>query len=153
MPLSIEVTKTNFTEVKARIRQQINWLKQVDVPLAKIATEMYSGVQKNFREQSADGKAWKPFSITTLIEKATRKRRRSVNPMLLQDTGHLRQSIYPEVQGSEAIVSTNIPYAKYHQFGSKKIPNHPPKRAFLLIRQASKERILNIARNWVYKGA
>ena len=149
MPLDIVITKENFTEVRARIRAQVEALHQAKTPLAKITVAMQAGVLKNFREQSADKKPWKKFAASTLYAKAHRKRRRSIAPMLLQDTGHLRQSIYPEVQGDTAVVSTNVPYAKFHQFGSED-KKHPPQRKFLLITKDAKQRIMAIARAWAF---
>jgi phage gpG-like protein len=145
--LSIEI-KTQIAEVRARLQKQLEIMRNLTTPLARITAQMFRGVMKNFIEEGTGRKKWEPLAESTLYAKAHRKRKRTTNPRILQDTGYLRMSAYPETTENEAVVSTNVAYGKYHQRGTKTIP----KRPFMIIRDDARDNIINIARNWVFKG-
>ncbi len=140
--------KSNVAEVKTVISKQIDIMKNYEIPMKQIASELYAGVMKNFKEQGTGKAKWAPFSARTLYAKAHRKHKKTFNPTLLQDTGFLKNSIYPKSGKDYAYVSTNVPYAKFHQFGTKKIPARP----FLVIRDDTKEKIIDICKKWFFPG-
>jgi len=64
---------------------------------------------------SPDGVKWKPLAPLTV------KARRKGSNSPLTDTGRLLGSISHTISGNQAIVGTNVFYAKYHQYGVKAI--------------------------------
>jgi phage virion morphogenesis protein len=142
--------KADTAEVKARLKRQLDILREKRTPLSQMATQLYRSVQTNFKEQGTDRKPWKALKASTLYAKAHRKHKRTTSPLILQDTGHLRNSVYPEVGDDYARASTNVPYAAPLHFGTK---DHTlPARPFVIIRKNNREAIINIARRWVFEG-
>jgi phage virion morphogenesis protein len=139
-----------MAEVKARLRNLQTRLADTRTPLSQISIWLFKSVQKNFDEQSADGKAWAPLAPATLYQKLHRRRRRSASPMILQDTGRLKGSVHMAVGNDYASASTNMPYAPHQNFGTKN--GRIPARAFMLIRKESLAHIKEIARAWAFKG-
>lgn len=76
-----------------------------------------------FRQQAAPtGAAWAPLAASTL----TRRRGGGAGARILQDTGVLRNSITTQLLSSHAVaVGTRMEYAKFHQFGTRKMPARP----------------------------
>jgi phage gpG-like protein len=69
-------------------------------------------------ERGADpyGRKWEPL-------KARRGRRIGGQPLL--DTGRLRSSFFVSPTSQGIVVRTNVSYAGYHQFGTRRIPARP----------------------------
>jgi phage virion morphogenesis protein len=139
-----------MAEVKARMKDLKTHLADTRTPLSQIAVWLFKSVQKNFDEQSVDGKAWPPLAPATLYQKLHRRRKRSTNPRMLQDTGRLKGSIHVEVGNDYASASTTVPYAPHQNFGTKN--GRIPARAFMLIRKESMAHIKEIARAWAFEG-
>ena len=80
-----------------------------------LAADMEKEVGLRFRNsKDPQGNSWKPLSEYTI----KRRRKRSNKPLL--DTGLLRNSISPRTTETEAMVGTNLDYAKTQQMGDKK---------------------------------
>jgi phage virion morphogenesis protein len=123
MAVSVVIDKNDLKVVRQRLARQLEIMKNLQTPLSKIATQMYQSVMTNFREEGTDKRKWQPLSWWTIWLKKIRKGKRTQMPKILQDTGYLRNSIYPEVGENFAIVGTNVSYAKLHQFGGVSSPN------------------------------
>jgi phage virion morphogenesis protein len=113
--MRLEYDRKQLEEVKERVRKQLELIKNAKGLLPQIATIMYQSVMKNFQEEGTDKQKWKPLSIATIMGR--RKGRGGGRVKILQDTGYLRTSIVPRVEGDYAIVGTNVHYARIHQFG------------------------------------
>lgn len=114
--MSVQVTfdmKELNDELK-RMGGQAAHQRDVNMQVAHI---LHAMVDDKF---DAQGPGWKPLEQTTL------KRRRG-GSRVLQDTGHLANSMTPEAGDDFAAVFTNVDYATFHITGTK----HMPKRDFL----------------------
>lgn len=99
-----------------RVSDQLIRLRNTSTPLTAISILMYKSVMENFKAEGRPTQ-WQKLSPLTLALR--RKGKGTGSPKILQDTGHLRMSIYPEVNENEgmAIVGTNVPYAGLMQRG------------------------------------
>lgn len=88
------------------------------------------------KEQSPDGVKWQALSPGRV--KQRRRRHKSGQMKILQDTGELRRSIQYEAGNNYVRIGSNLKYARVHQFGSSKIPARP----FLGITDAERRYIL-----------
>jgi phage virion morphogenesis protein len=114
--MRIEYDKKQLDAVRERLRKQLEILKNTPTLLPQIATLMYKSVMNNFKHQGTDKEKWKPLALSTIM--ARKKGKKGGGAKILQDTGYLRTSIMPEVSGNEAIVGTNVWYARIHQYGA-----------------------------------
>lgn len=71
-----------------------------------ISEDMYDAVMENFEQEGRP--AWAPITRAGKI---------------LQDSGRLRSSIDSDSDNNEAIVGTNVVYARIHQLGGKTKPH------------------------------
>lgn len=67
------------------------------------------------KEQSPNGEKWKPHSEMTKAMR--RKRNKTGNMRILQDSGELRRSIQYEAGNNYVKVGSVLKYARIHQFG------------------------------------
>jgi phage virion morphogenesis protein len=112
--INFEGFKNLFSKINT-IQERLN----VPSPLLKkISILLHKSVMQNFREQGTDKGKWEKLSETTIILR--RKGKGKGTPKILQNTGFLRNSIFPGYIGNEAFVATNVPYASIHQFGAEK---------------------------------
>jgi phage gpG-like protein len=113
--ISIKIDKDDLAALKKRLADQMEWFKLKRTPLMQIATQLYKSVMKNFEKQGTDVKMWKELSPMTI---AMRKKGKATgSPKILQNTGHLKMSIFPKVGEDFAQVGTTVPYAKLMQMG------------------------------------
>lgn len=95
-----------------------------------IAETLLKNTQENFeKEQTSEGKAWKPLKNITL------KQRRYANPKIshnkiLTRRGTLSSSLNHKLQNNSVFIGVNATfkgyqYGKAHQFGTSKIPARP----------------------------
>lgn len=99
----------------AKLRVLNAGLKQ-DVLLKAIGMRLVGWTMQNFKAEGIE-KKWKPLSPNTIAQ----RRKGSARP--LQDTGRLRASWTtaagnPKVLGDTVFVTSNVTYAKYHEFGT-----------------------------------
>lgn len=85
--------------------------------LNRIGAVIQSQVQLEFKlSQDPYGQKWKPLAPATV------KRRRKQSAVPLVDTGAMRASLSYRVEGKAVAVGFGKHYAKYHQTGTKWIP-------------------------------
>lgn len=98
---------------------------------------MLGSIQRNFDSEGRPRK-WKPLSPATLMTWVRKRktwvgkrgltaagRRALAGRKILTDTGRLRNSINYRAEVNRLIIGTNVSYAPYHQFGTKKMPARP----------------------------
>ena len=94
-----------------------DFLKQLGEDLGE---EAIRRIEKT--KSSPEGQKWKPWASSTA---KARRKEGSAGLGLLLRTGTLRDSIGYQVQGDKVIVMTNVPYARYLQHGTSKMPARP----------------------------
>lgn len=120
----IEISVKTNTENVGRVFVKLNSkLTDLTVPLKQSAIYMLGSVMRNFEAQGRP-RPWAPLSRMTL--QLRRKGMSFGSPMILQDTGMLKNSIsYELMDGNSVRVGTNMPYASKLQYGGKSvIPAH-----------------------------
>ena len=95
------------------------------------------------KEQSPDGVKWKPLSQSRINQR--KKRNKTGNMKILQDTGELRRSIHFRADKNGVIIGSKLKYAATHQFGRGKIPARP----YLGINELEKKLIRNLFRDYI----
>ena len=98
----------------------------------RIGIKLLNEIDKTFREETHEGKAWSPLSEAT----RARKGRGGESSKILQDTGVLRESYVSKVGRSQVAVGTPIVYSKPHEEGTERLPQRkmlPSKRRGLEI--------------------
>ncbi len=119
--MRVEYNKTDLLNLQKRIKKFNDKFDKTETLLRSVATIMYQSVMQNFREEGTDVVKWKPLAPLTIALR--RKGRKKASPKILQDTGYLKNSIYPIFTKDMASVGTNVEYAKLHQFGgTSKVP-------------------------------
>jgi len=171
MPEGIVIQVNNFKQVRERLKEKMRRLQELKTPLNQISVLLYKSVMKNFEEEGTDKQKWPELSpLTRLIRRhRASKPNKTGKIKILQDTGYLRMSIYPEIGEDYASVGTNVPYAKLHQFGGVSTPSsvlmkhwktgtkyvmnikshNVPARPFLTIRKEFLDKIKAIAKRWM----
>lgn len=118
-------------------------------PLRTVALYLNAQARKCFDEQRApDGTPWAKFKRPPSVKRG------GSSSKLLRDTGILMGSMTAQVQGHvEEVTATslrwgsNVPYAAFHQYGTRFIPARP----FLGITAKDVERIGLIVTEWLKK--
>ena len=110
--------KESITNLMNIVNKKRETIHNISPLLKKISTVLYSSVMQNFVDQGTDKEKWKPLSPVTIAMR--RKGKGSGSPKILQNTGFLRRSIFSSTTETEAMISTNVPYAIIHQFGLEK---------------------------------
>ena len=117
------------------------------IPLRTVALYLNSQARKCFDEQrSPDGKPWARF------KRKPSARRGGPSAKLLRNTGILMASLTGQAGGHVEVLTatsltwgSNVPYAGYHQHGTKHIPARP----FLGITDQMRGRIEQIVAEYV----
>ena|SRR3990167_6182410 len=119
----IKITRNGFGSVQAFFGKQISSAKNLSGPLRQAGEYMMGSVRKNFR---AGGRPkWRPLAKSTL----KRKLSQGLSPLPLTGrTGRLQSQITYKIFKNKFSIGTSIPYAPYHQFGTRSIPQ----RKFLI---------------------
>lgn len=120
----LENVQTFFKETKKR-------MTSFEPPLKKGGVMMLRSIDQNFKQ--AGRPVWKPLSRQRLAWKL----RHGYSPLPLTMHGDLRRSVTYRVNRNRLFIGTSVPYAKYHQFGTRRIP----KRTFLLFQDVDVDRI------------
>ena len=122
-----------------QINEVIDGLKNKIIPdrvlMTAIAGHLQASVENNFKTQGAEVPGgWAPLKASTLRQ----KKRKGLSSKILEARGNLERSIQASATDNEAIASTNLIYAKVHQFGAQ-IFHHPRTRemAFRLDKKGS----------------
>lgn len=104
-----------------------NWLNKFDSQrmkrdfLEKMGQEHIKIVRKRIQTEKADpnGQKWEPWAPST---KLGRERAGTASRGLLWDTGNLLESFRYDVRGNSVVIITDVPYAKYLNDGTNKMP-------------------------------
>lgn len=159
----IEIT-IDDRAVRAALERLQRRLADMTPVMQAIATALEANVEKRF-ETATDpaGRRWKRLAASTLsawldrdkgnrrkdgsLSKKGRERLASRRP--LYDTGDLLGSLTSSASRSEARVGFGVPYAAYHEYGTKKMPRRgllmadPAARA---LGKADRREVLSILR-------
>lgn len=130
----VKVDEKGLDRVTAFLDKSKRKAFDLSVPLRKGGLDMLLSIDRNFR--SGGRPAWKPLSPAYLRWKL----RNRYSPLPLIRTGALKQSITYRVTRNKLSIGTSIPYAGYHQFGTRTIP----KRKFLLFQKEDIEGLNNL---------
>lgn len=100
----------------AKLNKKLDRVRQAfatEPLLNAIGQRQHAWVIQNFESAGGNVGGWVPLASSTIL------RRRKGSSAPLQDTGRLRMSIQPEVQGNKLTIGTgtNVSYASYHQTG------------------------------------
>lgn len=112
--------KINDKLFKGRITRAIDIATKTGPIMRKVSGEMLDAVETNFAQEGRP--KWKR------LKDSTRERRelRGYWPgKILQVTGHLASSISKKHTRTDAIVGTNVRYARYLQYGTNNMPARP----------------------------
>lgn len=122
MQVKATINSANLSSVIEAKRKQLQAARST--VLEEIGKEEVAITQERIRSSKTgpDGKSWAPWSMATLRQ---RTRQGSAGRGLLYRTGALLTSIAYKIEKGALIVYTNIPYAKYLQFGTPKMPSRP----------------------------
>lgn len=132
--MSVDV-RINREEVK-RITGRI---KDVIKPLSVFAKKKANDIQKQFYSNSdPDGNKWAPLSPVTIARKKQNKDK------ILTEYTPLRKSVRVNVLQEGLQLTAGVPYAKYHQQGTSKMPQ----RVILKITDSDKVRIGRLIRQF-----
>lgn len=100
-------------------------LDDIDTTLEEIAVDL-KGKMIEKMDKGLNAKTGKAYKALSPVTEAYRKRKNPEANIIkpLVDTGALQRSIEAEVKGNSVIVSSDLEYAKTHQYG-RKIPIKP----------------------------
>jgi len=118
----------NITSKLNELQKRLNNLKPV---FNQIGYTLIDIVEENFESESFLGRAWTPLKKSTKKQKAKKGYEK-----ILQNRGHLAESIDFKATNDKLILGTNVEYAAIHQFGGDTGKNHSvhiPAREFLPI--------------------
>lgn len=160
--IDIELDDREVSEALSRLQKRLSDMSPV---MKAIATALEAQVEKRF-ETATDpaGRPWAPLKPSTLsawldrgrgnrkkdgsLSKKGRERLSSRRP--LYDTGDLLGSLNSSFTRSEARVGFGVPYAAYHEYGTKRMP----RRGLLMadpgartLGEADREAVLDILRD------
>jgi len=108
-------------------------LDSSDELLAPALPVVAAAIERNFDEEGRPVR-WAPLSARYAAWKA---RRFGAGLRILERSGALRRSISTRIEGSALVASTAVPYAAFHQFGTRFIPARP----FLVLTESDNEEV------------
>lgn len=120
--------KFNVTARVSGIQAARRRFKQISaIPndiIKQTAVEQKAIVEKRIRDtkQDPDGRPWQPWAMATIRQ---RQREGSIRGGLLYRTGRLASSIAYRISAKTLTIFSKVPYAKYLQFGTTKMPARP----------------------------
>ena len=108
----------------------------------RIGVNVLNEIIKTFKEETHEGKPWKPLSPSTIA------RRGGGLTRILQDTGTLRRSFGSKATSRLVRIGTPILYAPTHQEGERKIPQ----RQMLPSKKRGLEIAVKVTDNYIKEG-
>jgi phage gpG-like protein len=112
------------------------------IPNRQLATQLYGWVLRNFQQGGGmQTPVWAPLKASTL--KAKKRKGYSGTPLIR--SGHLRQSFRQFYDNDQAGVGSEVPYSRYHETGSPKLPQ----RAMLPNQAVALDFAVRIYDRWV----
>ncbi len=131
MRLKIDIS----TNVKSFLTALENKLNDLSVVFEDIGEELLSEFEAAWKsERDPLLRKWADLKESSL-------KRKTGGYQILRDTGRLQNSFTVQTDKSGVTIGTNVEYAKYHQFGTKKMPKRMllPDRSY----DAMEELIIN----------
>ena len=111
---------TGIEELQERLEGRVERLKNPMPIYQVLSQDVLAAISDCFdKEESPDGVSWAPLKPSTL------KRKRAGSTKILQDKGILRLSFLANVSNEGFSITTGVPYAKWHQEGTSKMPARP----------------------------
>lgn len=129
--------------VNAKLRGAVERSKNLTTPMKVGAQLMLGSVDRNFRSSGRPAQ-WVPLSPAY----ARRKLSQGYSSKPLIRTGIMKASIAPKIDSHSFRVGTSLSYARYHQFGTSRMP----KREFVLFQAGDIRDINKIVLEYI-KGA
>jgi len=140
----VKVKVTGAQEVQVLLNSVKQRMATLSTPLKASRLLMLRSIDNNFKS-SGRPITWKPLALSTLRWKM--KHGYSSKPLIRK--GLLIKSIVGKIQGdNKLIMGTVVPYAKYHQFGTRSIP----KRPFLLFQDQDIQNINSLITGYIKDG-
>jgi len=135
-----------WTQVTARN------LLQRDSLMHNIASYQLASTKKNFYTESFNGERWQELAPTTANRVVTKAGHRRGYNNILHPTGrHLLGKLGTSADSNEARVWCAQPWAWVHQYGTKWMGGHIPRRQFLGATDNDREKWQDIASRWMKK--
>lgn len=125
----LTVTVDGQTRIKVQLRRFSSAASDMRPGFERIADWFADEERRLF---DSEGSAYPPGWPALSPRYADWKRRRVGNKPILEFTGRLRRSLTRRPFGQEFIsrdtltVGTDVPYARYHQRGTGRLPRRPP---------------------------
>ena len=111
--IDITVDDRELLATLERLRRR---LADLTPAMRGIATELEARIEARFERQvDPSGRPWAPLRPSTL----ERKKRKGA---ILYDTGDLQGSLTSAAERDFAQVGFGVPYAAYHEFGTRRMP-------------------------------
>jgi phage virion morphogenesis protein len=117
--MEVKISKIDTKEIDALIAAAENknkLLRTIGMCFVNIIGESFE------KEQSPDGKPWKPVAETKELAKhrlSAWRKGKQFKKKILHDSGLLSESFSAKIKSGGLIVGTNLEYAAIHQFGGK----------------------------------
>lgn len=141
----VKVTVEGADAIDARLTAYGTMLRDFAPFLRLELAQLRAGTKQRFDTQGGDVGGWKPLSPAYAAWKA----RRYPGMPILVATGELRHSLVDEggfgaieeVSSMGLTYGTQVPYARYHQFGTGRMPARPVLAMDEAARQGMGERL------------
>ena len=108
-------------------------LDSSDDLLAPALPVVAAAIERNF-DEGGRPLPWAPLTPRYAAYKA---RRFGAGLRILERSGALRRSISTRLEGGALVASTDVPYAAFHQYGTRRLPARP----FLTLTETDKEEV------------
>lgn len=147
MRLKVDVASIKLKNIKRVIKDFAKVVKNLENPqkaMSTIATMGLKDVDEHFRNEKGPSGRWKPLA------KSRSRKRDKGGQLILNDTGILKGSIRGKAIKKQAVISTNVDYADFHQHQKKRY-KRPPQRKFLWISKKAREAIAKILGKFIVK--
>ena len=109
-------------------------LDSSDDLLAPALPVVAAAIERNF-DEGGRPLPWAPLTPRYAAYKA---RRFGAGLRILERSGALRRSISTRLEGGALVASTDVPYAAFHQYGTRRLPARP----FLTLTETDKEEVV-----------
>jgi len=118
MSISLHISM-DTSKITALLESKIKKMADFSQSMEAVGMYLQKETDKHFKEaKEPDGSNWAPLADLTMFNR--REGPGKGGPTPLQDTGILKNSISVcRVDAFSVQVGTNVPYAKYQQFGTK----------------------------------
>jgi phage gpG-like protein len=127
----IEITALGETVMRRELIRFADNLANPRIALETAAITLETAAEEQFDTEGAHASGgWAPLALSTIQEKD----RKGLSPHILQATGRLRDSLTRKFDPSHVerlsedslTFGTTVPYAIFHQTGTRRMPRRPP---------------------------